>query len=139
ALLKVMPANFMLDSTGAYTPGPQPAAEPEPAAQPAETETAAKPAAETEAAVKPAAPAVETQPAKPVPETQPADPVRLLGKGAKGPDVKEMQERLIYYSFLPGDGADGFFGPITLEGVTGFQQANGLVPDGIVGPLTRKA
>jgi peptidoglycan L-alanyl-D-glutamate endopeptidase CwlK len=34
---------------------------------------------------------------------------------------------------------DGHFGPATEAGVMGFQRSNGLLPDGIVGPLTWKA
>jgi peptidoglycan hydrolase-like protein with peptidoglycan-binding domain len=34
--------------------------------------------------------------------------------------------------------ADGWFGPMTEAAVKAYQQANGLVPDGIVGPKTMK-
>ena len=35
--------------------------------------------------------------------------------------------------------ADGWFGPITEAAVKDYQRSKGLVPDGIVGPITMKA
>jgi peptidoglycan hydrolase-like protein with peptidoglycan-binding domain len=62
------------------------------------------------------------------------DPVLSLGD--RGPEVRELQQR------LNGAGAslriDGDFGPATEAAVKAFQQANGLTVDGIVGPATRE-
>ena len=52
-----------------------------------------------------------------------------IKKGSKGPYVKKLQEAL-------GIEADGVFGPGTEASVKVFQQANGLVYDGIVGTRT---
>jgi peptidoglycan hydrolase-like protein with peptidoglycan-binding domain len=67
---------------------------------------------------------------------------RLLGskptprlQGDTGPDVTEIQNALRAKGFNPGP-ADGVFGPGTKAAVIAFQEANGLVVDGIVGPLT---
>jgi len=35
--------------------------------------------------------------------------------------------------------ADGWFGPITEAAVKDYQRSEGLVPDGIVGPITMNA
>ena len=140
ALLKVMPGNFMLDVSGGTEAADQAARPegetlPQPPVPEAATQPAAPPAKPAAPPAKPAAP-----PAKPAaPPAKPASPVRLLKKGSSGPDVREMQKRLIKYSFLPANGADGIFGKNTLKGVTGFQRAKGLAADGIVGPKTRKA
>jgi hypothetical protein len=55
----------------------------------------------------------------------------------EGPDVRALQERLVALGFemIP----DGQFGPMTDLAVTEFQKQQGLEPDGIVGPGTRKA
>ena len=53
----------------------------------------------------------------------------VLRKGARGNEVKELQEFL-------GIGADGVFGPGTEAAVKAWQKENGLVDDGIVGPAT---
>ncbi len=62
---------------------------------------------------------------------QPELPVRLCDKGAK---VTEVQQALV------DQGAeivvDGYFGAQTNVAVIEFQAANGLVVDGVVGPLT---
>ena len=67
----------------------------------------------------------------------PAAPVRILVLGDRGPEVAAVQKR------LNEDGAqlkvDGIFGPGTRGAVAAFQAANGLVPDGVVGPATLKA
>lgn len=58
------------------------------------------------------------------------DPHRdMLRKGSHGDSVKELQYAL-------GITDDGFFGPQTDAAVRAFQQKNGLVVDGLVGPAT---
>jgi peptidoglycan hydrolase-like protein with peptidoglycan-binding domain len=52
--------------------------------------------------------------------------------GSKGDEVKCLQT-------LIGVNADGKFGPLTKAKVVSFQLSKGLVPDGIVGPLSRLA
>lgn len=58
----------------------------------------------------------------------------LLKRGAKGPDVRRLQERLNAHG--AGVGVDGDFGPGTEQAVRQFQQAQGLDADGAVGPRT---
>jgi putative peptidoglycan binding protein len=60
------------------------------------------------------------------------EPRRLLKVGTQGGDVRQLQE-LLHIS------ADGIFGRNTRAAVLGFQQANGLAVDGIVGPITWSA
>jgi len=72
------------------------------------------------------------------PSTQPIPPVTVTyRKGDKGAGDKEIQLRLVHYGLLAPDGADGDFGEKTRLGVVGFQKANGLTYDGIVGQETR--
>ncbi len=56
--------------------------------------------------------------------------------GVVGPEVLELQKLLNGLGFGPLV-VDGKFGPKTKAAVVKFQLANGLVGDGIVGPLTR--
>ncbi|PWT91746.1 MAG: hypothetical protein C5B54_04715 [Acidobacteria bacterium] len=56
-----------------------------------------------------------------------------LRQGSRGSDVVVLQNAL---SIKP---ADGIFGLITEQAVKNFQADNGLVPDGIVGPVTWEA
>ena len=73
---------------------------------------------------------------EPTPEPTPAKH-STLRKGAKGAEVKKMQNLLIKKGYnLPKFGADGQFGNETFEAVKKFQKANGLSVDGIVGPKT---
>ena len=58
----------------------------------------------------------------------------LLKRGAKGPDVVHLQERLNAHGASLK--ADGDFGPATEAAVRAFQGAKQLVADGIVGPKT---
>jgi peptidoglycan hydrolase-like protein with peptidoglycan-binding domain len=59
----------------------------------------------------------------------------VLRQGAKGADVKALQQALAKAGFSPG-AADGSFGPKTAAAVKAYQKAHGLVADGIVGPKT---
>jgi lysozyme len=56
-------------------------------------------------------------------------------EGDTGPDVTEIQNGLRAKGFNPGP-VDGVFGPGTKAAVMAFQEARGLVVDGIVGLLT---
>ncbi|HHV78904.1 MAG TPA: hypothetical protein GXX40_04745 [Firmicutes bacterium] len=62
----------------------------------------------------------------------------LLTMGSMSNEVCLLQSRLIalgYYHMTP----DCLFGYQTYLAVVRFQKEHGLTPDGIVGPLTRKA
>ena len=58
--------------------------------------------------------------------------------GSRGPEVKQIQQRLIELQLYSGT-LDGIFGGGTDAAVRAFQQANGLTPDGKVGPQTWSA
>lgn len=72
-------------------------------------------------------------PPPPEPEPTQAD-TPTLNQGTQGDAVKALQEALNTHGAALA--VDGVFGPSTHEAVIGFQEANGLAPDGIVGPLT---
>lgn len=55
--------------------------------------------------------------------------MEVLKKGSRGNDVKTLQRLLHLYE-------DGIFGKLTEEAVKEFQEAHGLVADGIVGQKT---
>jgi len=59
-----------------------------------------------------------------------------LALGATGPDVKRLQRLFVEMKLLDFEGIDGDFGPDTDQVVRDFQAGDGLVVDGIVGPLT---
>jgi len=63
-----------------------------------------------------------------------------IRKGSKGIDVAYVQAILADLGYdLGSAGVDGDFGRKTEEAVKAFQKANGLNPDGVVGPLTYEA
>jgi penicillin-insensitive murein endopeptidase len=64
---------------------------------------------------------------------------RVLRKGDRGDDVRQLQEKLIATGFPVEGGADGKFGRHTEDAVRAFQAANSLTVDGVVGPNTRAA
>lgn len=65
---------------------------------------------------------------------------RLLKKGCRGNDVKELQRELINRGYSCGKwGVDGGFGNDTLAAVKKFQKDNKLVQDGVVGIYTSHA
>lgn len=59
----------------------------------------------------------------------------ILGRGAKGPEVKEMQTLLARLGYQVGP-LDGKFGPKTEKAVRLFQQEHGLKVDGVAGAKT---
>ncbi|HEX3077615.1 MAG TPA: peptidoglycan-binding protein [Lachnospiraceae bacterium] len=61
----------------------------------------------------------------------------ILQKGDKGSEVVDLQKSLVLLKYDP-KGVDGDFGTDTEKAVIAFQKANGLVPDGEVGPKTKK-
>jgi len=61
--------------------------------------------------------------------------METLRIGSKGPTVKLVQSLLARIGYNPG-AVDGIYGSRTASAVAAFQRNNGLVPDGIVGPLT---
>lgn len=63
---------------------------------------------------------------------------RCLETGSRGEDVRQVQQLLQTAGNDPGP-IDGVFGPQTDQAVHGFQGANDLVQDGVVGPLTWEA
>lgn len=64
--------------------------------------------------------------------------VHAGGGNAAVNDYAAIQQKLIDAGFDPGP-VDGVWGQKTLDAVVAFQKAKGLTPDGIVGPVTRKA
>lgn len=61
-----------------------------------------------------------------------------LRRGSRGAEVKELQLQLQRLGYNPGT-ADGIFGLKTRLAVIQFQKDNGLISDGVVGPLTWQA
>lgn len=59
----------------------------------------------------------------------------ILKRGASGPGVTALQQRLTGLGFNPGR-IDGDFGPATEAAVQAFQRGAGLEPDGKVGTAT---
>lgn len=64
-------------------------------------------------------------------------PSRTLRKNMTGEDVRQLQGQLIAAG-IPVN-MDGSFGKNTKAAVVAFQRANGLAPDGVVGPRTMAA
>jgi peptidoglycan hydrolase-like protein with peptidoglycan-binding domain len=64
----------------------------------------------------------------------------LLKPESKGTDVKELKRWLRAAGYDPGPQPyTSRFDPATLAAVQAFQTAQGLTPDGMVGPMTREA
>lgn len=68
------------------------------------------------------------------------DNERLLSVGSRGNAVTKLQQALVDAGFpLPKFGVDGIFGSETRTAVRDFQQASGILVDGLVGPQTMGA
>ncbi|MBC1262362.1 N-acetylmuramoyl-L-alanine amidase [Synechococcus sp. BSF8S] len=63
---------------------------------------------------------------------------KVLPFGLRGPAVLVLQKRLSELGFNPGP-IDGIFGDDTRSAVVAFQNSRQLLPDGVVGPITRNA
>jgi len=63
------------------------------------------------------------------------DFMSVYRQGASGSEIRQLQEALKAAGFNPGT-IDGDFGPATEAAVLAFQQSEGLLADGIVGPAT---
>jgi len=71
------------------------------------------------------------------PKAVPEPVNRTLKKGATGSDVRLCQQRLLLHGMkLPKYGADGDYGPETINAVKAFQTAQKLSADGVTGPMT---
>lgn len=74
----------------------------------------------------------------PAPAT--ADPLTTgTGASLRPRTVEEVQRRLAELGFLPRSGVDGIFGGQSRGAVIAFQKWEGLVRDGIPGPVTQRA
>lgn len=78
--------------------------------------------------------AAPAAPAPPPPAAAPATGL-VLRRGAKGGEVRRLQDTLRARGFDPGR-TDGDFGTRTDAAVRAFQRARGLAVDGVVGPRT---
>ena len=58
-----------------------------------------------------------------------------IGTGSTGDEVKRIQQILQGQGYNVGP-LDGIYGSQTQTAVSAFQRVKGLIPDGIVGPLT---
>jgi hypothetical protein len=65
-------------------------------------------------------------------------PSTTLTPGSRGPQVKRLQRALARLGYPTGS-VDGRYGPATMEALKRFQQADGLHPDGVLGPQTLQA
>ncbi|HSK16763.1 MAG TPA: L,D-transpeptidase family protein [Gaiellaceae bacterium] len=63
----------------------------------------------------------------------------VLAKGSKGAKVAMLNARLAALTYLPTGATSPRFTLQTHHAVVAFQKLNGLDPDGLVGPLTRRA
>ncbi len=68
-----------------------------------------------------------------------AVPTSNLKLGSKGPDVKELQQKLSAKGLLDANYVTGFFGPNTVAAVKEFQKSQGINQTGVVAELTINA
>ncbi len=68
-----------------------------------------------------------------------ATPTSTMKMGSKGPDVIELQQKLVENGYLDKEFATGFFGPNTESAVKKFQKDNGISQTGVVAEKTLEA
>ncbi len=66
------------------------------------------------------------------------DPDGTLRKGARGDEVRSLQQLLADQGYLAAGGVDGSFGGGTERALMQFQRDQGLEPDGVAWPQTRQ-
>lgn len=64
--------------------------------------------------------------------------MKTLKQGDRGPEVKQLQERLLALGYRPGT-PDGVYGRNTTNAVSQFQRSRRLVVNGVAGPATLEA
>ncbi len=143
-LLMYMAATLTLAVQNTAAPVETPVPTPEPQAV---VEAVDTPGPGEEPMITPkATPAPETQPGAetekitpfPVPAITPNERgYHNVAMGAKGKEVKRIQEKLIELNYLPAESADGAYGRQTANAVKKFQYYNGLTADGIAGRRTQ--
>ena len=136
-LLIYMSATLALSVQTTSTPGPTP--EPTPGAVTTavvsmDLSTQLIPAGPTETPSP--EPTVSVTPV-PVPTITPNRAYHNLAMGAKGNEVRALQEKLIELGYLPAGAADGAYGRQTYNAVRRFQYYNGLSQDGVAGRSTQ--
>lgn len=62
---------------------------------------------------------------------------KSVNYGEKSDDVKTIQERLAKLGYMASEDATGYYGDKTLAAVKRFQERNGLIADGSIGPETK--
>lgn len=100
---------------------------------------AATPAKPAVPGVSPAVPATPASVSLPSTASPVAVFVHTLKVGAKGNEVKQLQQKLRELGYFKHPTNTGLFGPATRAAVKAFQKAQGLSQVGFVGPGTRAA
>nr|MDT0659023.1 L,D-transpeptidase family protein [Micromonospora sp. DSM 115978] len=95
----------------------------------------APPSSDTTTPASPAPPAATSPAPPPTPTPSPTPEWPRLG--AKGAEVKALQQRLAELGYWNGS-ADGTFGSLTQQAVFALQKSAGIGRDGVVGPKTEK-
>lgn len=63
--------------------------------------------------------------------------VKAMNYGERSDEVKAIQERLAKLGYLAAEDSTGYYGDKTLAAVKRFQERNGLIADGAIGPETK--
>ena len=129
-LLAYMTATFVIAVESTATPAVTPVPTPAPTPVAPVVITSELPPEEE------AVPTVSVTP-RPVATITPNRAYHNLAQGARGAEVKKLQERLIELGYLAEGSADGAFGGKTRKAVRLFQYFNGLTMDGIAGRATQ--
>ena len=131
-LMAYMAATLMVAVESTSTPSVTP--EPTPGPEPTRIVATAEPTEEPTATPEPT---VSVTPV-PVPTITPnTRAYHNIASGARGAEVRRIQERLIELGYLPEGSADGVYGRQTANAVRRFQYYNGLTQDGIAGRTTQ--